>query len=91
MGLAGGEGLLERPTKLFGSDLADAREERDVREILHARVGTLARQRVGVKLLRDVGLQRVEAQGRGLEPPLRMTLSPSSRTIRARKRSKTRS
>ncbi len=52
---------------MLGFDLADAGEERDVGEILHAGVRTFARERAGVELLRDVRLEWVEAQGRGLD------------------------
>ena len=52
---------------MLGFDLADAGEERDVGEVLHAGVRTFARERVGVEFLRDVRLEWVEAQGRGLD------------------------
>jgi hypothetical protein len=58
------EGLRERSTKPRRIDLADPGKERDVGEILDARVRPFARKRVGVELFGDVRLNWVEPQRR---------------------------
>ena len=62
MGLARRKRLFERATKTRAFDLSNASEKRHVGKILHAGVRTLARKRVGMKLLGDVGLDRIEAE-----------------------------
>src|SRR6185436_5250659 len=51
-----------------GIDRPHTRQERDVGEILDARVRTLARHRIGVKLLGDVSVTWVEPELRWLDP-----------------------
>jgi hypothetical protein len=56
------KGLLEGVSQALRIDGLNGREERDVRQILHARVQARSRHRVRVELLGDVRLDRVEAQ-----------------------------
>ena len=66
MGAAVLEGPVDGGPERSAVDVPRGREQRDVGEIFDPRVGALARQGVGVQLLCDVGLQRVDAEAPGL-------------------------
>jgi hypothetical protein len=61
-----GEGPFDGHPEAGGVEDACRPEERDIRQVLDPGVRPRTRHRVGVELLCDVGLQRIDAEDRGL-------------------------